>query len=369
MRASGSANHLLAGDRSFTHWQVSFHKSEINVLLFATMKTLAFTSILAAFALASEPTLSTAQTNTFPSSGNVGIGTTAPAMPLEVAGVIRTSGTNPTFSIYGSGQAQVQWTNCGDPFDQQITELIGQGSALTGRFVNSAYTSASNWLYVTRNTGSYTVRSVNFPNGNVGIGTTNPGVTLDVIGNIAVEGWENQFFARDSFTPSGYRHVIGGAHGWDPNMLYINGFKDFTSGVEVGGSGNSSNLYVNGNVGIGTTNPTYPLTVNGTIEAKEVIVQTGWSDYVFSPTYRLAPLSEVEQQIKAEKHLPGLPSAQQVAAHGISLGDMQAKLLAKIEELTLHLISQEKQLNAQASRLEKLEHENAILRNHRSPSP
>jgi hypothetical protein len=116
-----------------------------------------------------------------------------------------------------------------------------------------------------------------------------------------------------------------------------------------------------GNVGIGTTSPTYPLTVNGTVRAKEVIVDTGWSDYVFDPGYRLAPLAEVELKIKTEKHLPGIPTAEEVKTAGISVGDMQARLLAKIEELTLHQIEQEKQLTAQAACLEILEKENAAL--------
>lgn len=110
-----------------------------------------------------------------------------------------------------------------------------------------------------------------------------------------------------------------------------------------------------GNVGIGTGNPTYLLSVNGTIEAKEVIVETGWADYVFAPNYRLAPLSEVEQLIKTAKHLPGVPSAQEIARQGVNLGDMQARLLAKVEELTLYVIAQDK-------RIEKLEEENRQLR-------
>jgi len=64
----------------------------------------------------------------------------------------------------------------------------------------------------------------------------------------------------------------------------------------------------------------------------------------------------VEQHIKAEKHLPGIPSAQDVATSGISLGAMQAKLLAKIEELTLHQIELEKQNRALQERVNALEH-------------
>ena len=67
---------------------------------------------------------------------------------------------------------------------------------------------------------------------------------------------------------------------------------------------------------------------------------------MFDDSYRLAPLSEVESHIKAEKHLPGIPSAAEVAEHGVSMGDMQSKLLAKVEELTLHLIAQEKEIAA-----------------------
>lgn len=112
--------------------------------------------------------------------------------------------------------------------------------------------------------------------------------------------------------------------------------------------------YFQGNVGIGTTSPTHKLAVNGAVRAKEVIVDTGWSDYVFAADYRLAPLSEVEAHILAKKHLPGIPSAAEVEAQGVSIGEMQSKLLAKIEELTLHQIAQEKAMTA-------LKEENARL--------
>jgi hypothetical protein len=110
-----------------------------------------------------------------------------------------------------------------------------------------------------------------------------------------------------------------------------------------------------GNVGIGTTTPTHKLSVKGTIRAQEIIVDnTNWADYVFEEDYRLAPLAEVEQHIKATKHLPGIPSAAEVAEHGVSMGDMQAKLLSKVEELTLHLIAQEKELAALRSEVAQL---------------
>jgi hypothetical protein len=117
-----------------------------------------------------------------------------------------------------------------------------------------------------------------------------------------------------------------------------------------------------GNVGIGTTNPTQKLSVNGTVRAKEVIVDSGWSDFVFDKSYKLKALSETEAFIKAEKHLPNIPSAQEVAEHGVSVGEMQAKLLAKIEELTLHVIEQNKRQIAQGKELVAVKEELRVLR-------
>jgi len=110
-----------------------------------------------------------------------------------------------------------------------------------------------------------------------------------------------------------------------------------------------------GNVGIGTTTPTHKLSVNGTIRTHEVIVDTGWSDYVFHPAYRLKPLTEVAAYIRQNHHLPGIPSESEVRDNGISLGEMQSKLLAKIEELTLHAIQLDQQNRDLQERLARLE--------------
>ena len=108
-------------------------------------------------------------------------------------------------------------------------------------------------------------------------------------------------------------------------------------------------VLANGNVGIGTGNPTNKLAVSGTIKAKEVIVTVdGWSDFVFEDGYRLMPLTEVDQFINSHGHLPGIPSARTVKRNGVRTGEMHARLLQKIEEMTLHLI--------------RLERENAELR-------
>ena len=101
----------------------------------------------------------------------------------------------------------------------------------------------------------------------------------------------------------------------------------------------------NGNVGIGTSTPTEKLSVNGKIRAQEIKVETAnWPDYVFTKDYRLLSLKETEQHIQEKGHLPGIPSADEVKATGIDLGEMNAKLLQKIEELTLYVIEQSKEI-------------------------
>lgn len=112
----------------------------------------------------------------------------------------------------------------------------------------------------------------------------------------------------------------------------------------------------NGNIGLGTLEPTEKLSVNGNIRAKEIKVDaTNWPDYVFLPSYNNSSLSELELYIKDKGHLPQIPSAKEVEAEGINLSEMNALLLRKIEELTLHLIEQDKRSENQDSRIRELE--------------
>jgi len=82
-----------------------------------------------------------------------------------------------------------------------------------------------------------------------------------------------------------------------------------------------------------------------------------WYDHVFYPDYNLRPLDELEQFIKENNHLPEIPSAKEVKENGLDLGDMQGKLLLKIEELTLYTIEQQKLIEALEKRLSELENE------------
>ncbi|UNY98405.1 fibronectin type III domain-containing protein [Zhouia spongiae] len=108
-------------------------------------------------------------------------------------------------------------------------------------------------------------------------------------------------------------------------------------------------LFADRNIGIGTTNTRgFRLAVAGDILSEEVRValQGNWPDYVFSDTYDLIDLKELENYIKKHKHLINIPSAGEVEKNGIKLGDISGKLLEKIEELTLYTIRQQKELDS-----------------------
>jgi hypothetical protein len=110
-----------------------------------------------------------------------------------------------------------------------------------------------------------------------------------------------------------------------------------------------------GRLGIGTNNPAYTLSVNGTIQSKEVRVETGWSDYVFEKDYQLRSLDNVAKYIAQNKHLPGIPSAEEIRKNGLAVGEVQTKMMEKIEELTLYLIDL-------SERFKALEKENLVIR-------
>jgi hypothetical protein len=135
-----------------------------------------------------------------------------------------------------------------------------------------------------------------------------------------------------------------------------------SSGLKAGGilvadsytyaNPSKNDLVVKGKVGIGTallTNPNnYTLAVNGKIGAKDVQVETSsttWPDYVFNATYQLPSLQSVEKFIQENKHLENVPSAAEVEENGHSLGEMDKILLKKVEELTLYIIQQQKEID------------------------
>ena len=194
--------------------------------------------------------------------------------------------------------------------------------------------------------------------GRIGIGTATPQAKLDIIHSGTIGGKFNESGAYLKLTSGSYSLLM------DNNEIYSN--ESLVMGASFSHDIRFRNVSTtehqelmtiksNGRVGIGTTSPTEQLSVNGSVRSKEVKVEAApWPDYVFKADYDLQSLSSVSDFIAKNGHLPNIPSAAEVAANGIALGEMNAKLLEKIEELTLHTIHQETKLQSQEELIKTL---------------
>ena len=206
-----------------------------------------------------------------------------------------------------------------------------------------------------------------FPtSGNAGIGTTAPRAKLETIGNgmFSSSSTGSSFTIDISGLPTDNNYssvkIIAGAGGGAGYLkTKLDNWGGYFSWVLNSSTGEREVMKIDatsGNVGIGTSSPQAKLAVNGDIFSKKIkVTQSGWPDYVFSPQYRLPSLSEVEKFIKEHQHLPEVPSAAEVEQGGLDLGDNQALLLKKIEELTLYVIELKKENNIMVERQAKLE--------------
>ncbi|WP_052266464.1 hypothetical protein [Pedobacter kyungheensis] len=174
----------------------------------------------------------------------------------------------------------------------------------------------------------------------------------DYAGNgtfLGIQGHNTNVVGGESFS------IVHNFYGQTNSAINFHRGGDVTGGfISFSTNANEEKLRIDayGNVGINTTNPTERLSVNGKIRAKEIKVEaSNWPDYVFEEDYKVGTLEGLESYIKANKHLPEVPSAKEVTANGIELGEMNKLLLQKIEELTLHLIEKDKEIN----KLKKME--------------
>lgn len=130
----------------------------------------------------------------------------------------------------------------------------------------------------------------------------------------------------------------------NPRYDVINNWRDALT-VKTGGA-----VILNGKVGVNIENTTqdYALAVDGGVITTKVHIQEvgDWQDCVFGEDYPLMPLAEVESFVAEHRHLPGIPSEAEVKAEGYDVAWMQAALLGKVEELTLHLLRQQKEIDS-----------------------
>jgi hypothetical protein len=310
-----------------------------------------------------------AQTNTFPTNGNVGIGTDNPIAKLDVNGGIRASYSD---------------TDIGGCITIANPAKTGNGQAsswciynMSGGYNNSLQFWAYDNIGCTSG-GLCNNRLTLMDNGNVGVGTTSPQYKLDINGdarigsNLLLGNWQlnnNSWPGSGGFTYNGGDITFGLHSTVGQASLQIDGafIQAETGKTNTYAGASQFNNTVNfpgfgiwntsGNVGIGTTIPDQKLTVKGKIHAEEVIVDLNVpvADYVFKPNYKLMPLHQVEQFVKANSHLPEIPSANEITKNGLSVGEMQNKLLQKVEELTLYAIQQNKKIETLMKRIDELE--------------
>lgn len=299
------------------------------------------------------------QSNTLPSSGAVGIGTVSPEVPLHVF-----SGDS------GGVQHLFSQLTVEDDYHAAVTVMtpstmigfFGFGDEDAPLAGGMSYDHRDDRLILTVSEQNYALQINKF--GKVGIGGSASEHALEVNGTVALSDGSG-FALRKQFGLGSYAIHFAGVGPRHPIRFVGSSDASTHRYFEFGYSENENpadvwhpNIVMNsftGFVGIRTTSPTHPLSVNGAIRAKEVIVDTNWADHVFDPEYKLAPLREVEQHIAMNRRLPGMPSAEEVAERGVSIGEAQRLLLEKVEELTLHVIEQSK-------RVEALETENGALK-------
>lgn len=283
----------------------------------------------------------------FGKPGKVGIGT---ANPAEAQLVVKGSVGN-TVGMFGQGQAGISlvrdWASVG--FNAYYNGGWKAMSNGRGAIIGCDPTSGRiEFIQNATTTGDQTVSAQTVPmaiesDGKVSIGGRLSKAQLTVVSNLNTTEDNTLTLSNLAIGPN-QSHVHWGTRGdW-----YIRSAAD--NGVVVIQDGNA------GDVGIGTANTAgYKLAVNGKIRAKEIRVETGWADYVFAPEYKLRPLEEVENFIKANQHLPEIQPASEIQANGLDVAAVTTKMMAKIEELTLYLIELKKENDALKQRVNSLE--------------
>lgn len=315
--------------------------------------------------------------NTYPTNGNVGIGTLSPSAKLDVNG---RAIIDSTLTVYGSTNFHNNVilnninnidTNAFSENDFHTLILLPNGNIVKGpKYVpNQPFLPA-----IPCDGGSLTYNNPTWANGtnkiyadycgdvNVGIGTSDPEYLLHVSETIGANRIEigakptnanaviNGFLTNNYFNSDLINLGVKNNSNQNADMRFqVNYFGHLK--INATGSGNIIEI----NKG---NNKYLQLTSSGVLKAREIKVDDFiWPDFVFESTYSIMPLNEVETYININKHLPNIPSATEIKTNGLSLGKMQNLHMQKIEELTIYTIEQNKQIESLENNVEALQNQ------------
>lgn len=228
------------------------------------------------------------------------------------------------------------------------------------------------YSYFSSSSSSYSLNASSQKNSsnsfNINPGNNN---SLSFWGNNISRGFE-PYSITMSNTNQTYAGRVAGETNSDFNMYFRmcdqaargfnfqNGPGNNVAGIDGYGNGRFiGSLFANQSIGVGvTTVPSgYKMIVDGVVGVRKLKVTqaANWADYVFNKTYKLLPLNKLEQYILQNKHLPNVPTTAEVTKNGYDLNEIDSKLLEKVEELTLYVIEQDKQIKELKKQLSKLQ--------------
>jgi hypothetical protein len=322
--------------------------------------------------------------NIFNDGGNVGISNSTPTTLFEVGNGGTVGKVSVNSQDNGTGQIQV-----GNPASGGEASIgFISGDSIFGHTPVSKNGTQYIWDIGAGNYGlpgsSFGIGNLSYggaivaitSTGNVGIGNTAPNTLLQVgsggttgkaaiysqdnnhgqlqIGNPASNGEASmEFISGVSNFGDAPSSLNGASHLWTAGVGQYGNNGDFIIGNDSI-SGPAVKINPIGQVAMAqkgqtlTIAPGFTLAVNGGIITSQINVElvTNWPDYVFDREYHLPSLAEVKNTISNEGHLPGMPSKAEVekSKSGVNIGDMQEKLLSKVEELTLYVLQQQEEI-------------------------